>query len=164
MSISPALGISTHSLSVVTPISAIPAQLPETPTSLAVLLGSGVLTAPLSEMAGLLYVGTSSEQIKQTSDPLPRDVCEFSRRDKQVWVISEWLKKGKVSRGMFSAKVYDEHNRVRVTVQPKRISLSSTPSRSNFGFEPTSLTPGIYRIDLIWDEQPVWRTFIRINE
>jgi hypothetical protein len=98
------------------------------------------------------------------SDPLPRDVAEFSKRDKQVWVISEWLKKGKISKGVMSAKVYDEQNRVRVTVPPKKISLFSTPARSGFGFSPASLIPGIYRIDLIWDEQPVWRTFIRINE
>jgi len=164
MSISPALGISTHSLNAVTPVSAIPKQLPDKPTSLGVLVSSGVLTAPLSEMAGLLYVGTASEPIKQASDPLPRDVCEFSKRDKQVWVISEWLKKGKVSRGMFSAKVYDEQNRIRVAVQPKKISLSSTPARSGFSFEPATLTPGLHRIDLFWDERPVWRTFIRVND
>jgi hypothetical protein len=101
---------------------------------------------------------------KSAGDPLPRETYEFSRRDGLVWVISEWQKKGKVSKGMLSAKVYDDQNRVRVTVAPKKTSLPLSLLRSGFNFALQPLSPGIYRIDLIWDDEPVWRTFIRVTD
>jgi hypothetical protein len=143
-------------------MSEITGQIPEKASKLSELVESGVLTAPLADMEGLLYVQTSLDLGAKASDPLPRDVCEFSRRDKQVWVISEWLKRGKVSKGLLSAKVYDEHNRVRITAEPKKTSLESTPTRSGFSFAPSALTAGMYRIELMWDGRPVWRTFIRV--
>jgi len=36
--------------------------------------------------------------------------------------------------------------------------------RSSFSFALGPLSPGIYRIDLIWDDEPVWRTFIRVTD
>jgi S1-C subfamily serine protease len=164
MSVNPALGILTGALNAATPVPAIPAQLPEKASSLSELVAAGVLTAPVSEMDGLIYVTTANEMTKAASDPLPRDVWEFSRRDKQVWVISEWQKRGRVSKGLLAAKVYDGQNRVRVVVQPKKVSLYPIPLRSGIGFSPESLNPGIYRIDLLWDDQPVWRTFIRVAD
>ena len=164
MSVSSALGIATTVLSAATPVTAIPEQTTDRTYKLADLVDAGSLTAPLSTMDGLLYVATSTEMTRNASDPLPRDVCEFSRRDKQVWVISEWQKKGKVSKGLLGGKVYDDRNRVRIAVEPKKMSLSSSPLRSAFNFAPGPLDPGIYRIDLIWDDQPVWRTFIRVSD
>jgi hypothetical protein len=162
MSVNPALGIAASVLSAATPVTAIAEQTPDKASRLAELVAAGALTAPLSSMDGLLYVTTSTEMTKNAGDPLPRDVSSFSRRDKQVWVISEWEKKGKVSKGFLAAKVYDDQNRVRIAVEPKKMSLSSSPMRSGFNFAPGPLDPGTYRIDLIWDSQPVWRTFIRV--
>ncbi len=163
MSVNPALGTATKLLSAASPTSAIPGQVPFKTSKLSELVATGVLTAPLAGMDGLLYVTTSLEMSKTAADPLPRDTSEFSRRDKQVWVISEWQKKGKVSKGLLAAKVYDDQNRVRITVEPKKTSLPSSPMRSGFGFAPAPLDPGVYRIDLTWDDQPVWRTFIRVT-
>ena len=162
MSVNPTLGITTNNLNASTPLTAIPMQMPDSLSKLSELAASGALTAALSDMDGLIYVTTAAEMVKSASDPLPRDVCEFSKRDKQVWVISEWQKKGKVSKGMLSARVYDQQNRVRVTVDPKKMSLSSAATRSGFSFAPAPLDPGIYRVDLVWDDKAVWRTFIRI--
>ena len=61
-----------------------------------------------------------------------------------------------------SAKVHDQQNRLRITVEPRKLSLSDAPTRSAFTFSPAGLNAGIYRIDLIWDDRPVWRTFIRV--
>ena len=164
MSVNPALGMITGVLNAATPVSDMPGRMPESPAKLTKLVSDGVITAPLADMEGLLYVETAAEMSRTASDPLPRDVCEFSRRDKQVWVLSEWQKRGKVSKGLLSAKVYDGQNRVRIVVEPKKISLSSSPARSGFSFSPAPLSQGIYRIDLIWDDQPVWRTFIRVTD
>lgn len=164
MSVNPLLRMSVNMVNAATPVSGIPGKAPEEASRLGELVGAGTLTAPLSAMDGLIYVTTSLEMSKSASDPLPRDVCEFSRQDRQVWVISEWQKKGKVSKGLLAAKVYDDQNRVRVTVPPRKTSLPSSPMRSGFSFEPGPLNPGIYRIDLIWDDEPVWRTFIRVTD
>ena len=164
MSISPLLGLSAGTLNAATPVPAVPEPLPGKSSRLSEMIAAGALAAQLSDMDGLLYVTTSLEMSKTASDPLPRDVCEFSRRDKQVWVVSEWQKKGKVSKGLLAAKVYDDQNRVRIAVEPKKTSLSPAPTRSGFSFSPGPLNPGVYRIDLMWDDQPVWRTFIRVTD
>ncbi len=164
ISVNPALGIGNKSIGAATPLSVIREQKTGSVPSLAELASSGVLTPLLADMEGLLYVTTSLEMPKTAADPLPRDVGEFSKHDKQVYVISEWQKSGRISKGVVSAKVYDAQNRVRVVAQPKRISLSSSPTRSGFGFPVAQCQPGVYRIDLTWDDQPVWRTFIRIND
>ena len=36
------------------------------------------------------------------------------------------------------------------------------PDRNAFRFVPGPLSPGVYRIDLCWDGQAVWRTFIKV--
>jgi hypothetical protein len=75
-----------------------------------------------------------------------------------------WAQKSKLSEGLVSAKVYDEQNHLRVTITPKKVSLSPTPSRLTFSLPTSALKPGISRIDLIWDDRPVWRTFVRLTE
>ena len=164
MSVNPALGITTKALTAATPTSGIPGEIPVKIWKLRDLVASGVLTPPLSDMDALIYVTTSREMSKSANDALPKETSEFSRRDKQVWVISEWQKKGKVSKGVVAARVYDAENHVRVTVEPKKTSLPYSPMRSGFSFSPGSLDPGVYRIDLTWDDQPVWRTFIRVTD
>jgi hypothetical protein len=151
MNVSPSVGLAGSQVNAATPIPALQ-TVAGNPSSLDDLLAKDIVAAPLSDMDGLLYVGTFLEMPKTASEPLPRDVGEFSRRDKQVWVLSEWQKKGKISKGIISAKVYDEQNRLRVVVDPKKTSLQSTPMRSGFAFAPTGLDAGIYRIDLLWDE------------
>jgi hypothetical protein len=60
--------------------------------------------------------------------------------------------------------IYDARNGVRATVPPKKITLRGESKRFSFAFSPSPLRPGIYRIDLLWDGRPAWRTFIRISE
>ncbi|HKW97629.1 MAG TPA: serine protease [Bryobacteraceae bacterium] len=163
-SVNPSLGIATSGLNAAVPASTLPRRMPDKASKLVDLVATGALTAPLFDVDGLLYVGTSTEIGKHMSDPLPRDVWEFSRHDKQVWVVSEWQKKGKVSKGKLAARVYDDQNRVRIVVEPKKISLSANPMRSAFAFETGTLSPGFYRIDLTWNGQPVRRTFIRVTD
>jgi len=43
-------------------------------------------------------------------------------------------------------------------------ALRGEPTRISFAFSPSPLQVGIYRIDLLWDGRPTWRTFIRISE
>jgi hypothetical protein len=121
------------------------------------------MSAPISAMPEFVFGGTTVAVTKHATDPIPRDVSEFSRKESQISVYALWVRKGKIGKGMVSAKkVDDPYNRARVTVEPKKASLSSTPLRAAFSFSPETLRAGAYRIDLMWDDLPVWRTFIRI--
>jgi len=142
----------------------LPTQLPETGQRLAELEAQGKLTAPVHAMEELVFGGTTLNLPKDSGKGLPASVSEFSRKDAQVWVYSLWQQKGKRSKGVISAKIYDAQNRLRGDIQPRKISLSGAPIRNSFGFAPGPLDPGVYRIDVCWDGQAVWRTFIRIGE
>lgn len=164
MSVNRELHLSAGMVSSATPMPGIPPKERDVASTFRELIDKGTLTPPLSDMEGLIYVTTSLEVSKLAGDPLPRDTCEFSHKDKQVWVTSEWRKKGKVSKGMVAAKVYDDRNRARISISPKKVSLPVDLMRSTFSFPLEGLNPGIYRIDLFWDDQPVWRTFIRLTD
>src|SRR5262249_47209837 len=128
------------------------------------LLAKGELTQPLTAMQEFLHGGTALELAKGSAVSPSQEVSEFSRKDANVWVYSMWLQKGKLSKGILSASVYDERNQLRVSVPAQKVSLSNRMTRTSFGFSPASLQPGVYRVDLIWDEHPVWRTFVRITD
>lgn len=164
MSVSPGLYSSLNNASAAIPLTALPDRAPGRTFRLAELAASGVLTEPLSGMPEFMYGSTALDVSKKAGDAMPSDVSEFSMRDPQVWVYSLWAQKSKLSKGIVSAKVYDEQNRIRVTVPPKKVSLNATPIRLAFSFPTTALGPGIARIDVTWDDRPVWRTFIRITE
>ena len=164
LSVSPALWNSVSAENAVTPVSEIPRDLMGSGKTLDALASEGILSAPITPMREFLYGGASNELPKRASDPMPRDMSDFSTRDPQVWIISLWARKGKLAKGELSAKVYDPLNRSRVVVAAKKVTLQDMPVRIGFSFSPTSLQPGIYRIDLNWDGRPVWRTFIRITE
>jgi len=162
MELSPALWTFNHQSAV--PVSVLPTQLPETGQRLAELEAQGKLTAPVHAMEELVFGGTTLNLPKASGKGLPASVSEFSRKAAQVWVYSLWQQKGKRSKGVISAKIYDAQNRLRGDIQPRKISLSGAPIRNSFGFAPGPLDPGVYRIDVCWDGQAVWRTFIRIGE
>lgn len=132
--------------------------------SLGQLANAGVLTPAVRPMSEFLYGGTVKTLPRSADEPLPGDTAEFSKRDSAVNVYSFWKREGKIGKGEISAKVYDVGNRLRGAIPPKKITLRNESTRYSFGFAPASLEPGIYRIDLLWDDRPAWRTYIRVAE
>jgi hypothetical protein len=63
----------------------------------------------------------------------------------------------------FGARVYDAQNRLLLNVAPKKMSLSSN-SESNLRFDVLldKVPKGTYRIDVRWNEDTAWRTFVTI--
>ena len=153
-----------HTVNGAIPITAIPDDVSGPGKSLAELAEDGTLTAPLDPVHELQYAGTSNELPKNASDRTPRDVTTFSLRDPTIFVYSMWVKKSKLSKGEVGARVYDPLNRLRVTAETKRISLSDNPVRIAFSFSPAALLPGMHRIDLLWNGQVVWRAFIQVQD
>ncbi len=175
-SLAPGARISKHSLALnpalwsrftdqnsAIPLSAIAYLEPGNPKTLDALASEGVMTPPPVAMPEFMYGGTAAEIPKDRTDS-PRDISEFSTGDLQVWIYSFWRRTGKLTKGEISAKVYDPSNRLRVTTPPKRVTLLEAGQRLAFGFPPSALQPGIYRVDLNWDGRPVWRAFVRINQ
>lgn len=93
------------------------------------------------------------------------DTSEFSRKDKAAWIYTLWQKKEKNAKGLVSAKVYDFRNHLLVDVAPKKISApDGPPARVAFDFALAGFTPGIYRVDVLWNGQPAWRTFFTVTD
>jgi hypothetical protein len=65
---------------------------------------------------------------------------------------------------VLAAVIHDEQNRRWGEPATKKVSLSDVPLRFSFNFAPAPLTPGVYRIDVLWNGQSAWRTFIRISD
>jgi hypothetical protein len=164
MNLSPALFNSFSAENAATPIPPMLENITGDGETLDALAKDGTLTIPVTPIPEFMYGGTSADLPKRASEPLPREVSDFSTRDPQVCVSTLWMRKGKRGRGQVSANVYDVLNHLRVKVEPKKVTLIEVPLRSAFTFAPTSLKPGIYRIDINWDDQPVWRTFIQITD
>ena len=128
------------------------------------LAKDGTLTIPIVAQPEFMYGATTADLPRRASDPLPKEISDFSARDPQICVSTMWIRKGKRSKGMMSARVYDAMNRLRVNVEPKKVTMGEIPMRVAFTFAPTSLAPGVYRVDVNWDDQPAWRTFFRITD
>ena len=164
MGISPALWNNLNANNAAIPVTEVNVASGAEPVSFKALLDAGTLTAPLAAMPEFMYGGTTQSLPKSATGPMPRDASEFGRGETQVYVYSLWSRKGKIGRGVLSAKVFDSGNRVVVEVAGKKMSLGEIPVRSAFGFSPAGLRGGTYRVDLLWDGKPVWRTFILITE
>ena len=161
-SISPALWVTFHAAASATPITEVKLPTGDETKSFADLTAQSIFTAPIEPMAEFQYGGATNELPKSAMSSLPRDMSDFSTHDGQIYIYTLWIRRGKLGKGELSAKVYDAMNRVKIDVAPKKTSLSEVPVRIAFGFPPAQLQPGVYRVDVLWDGQPAWRTFVRI--
>lgn len=131
------------------------------PGMLAELLRSGVLTAPLSP--------TPSFGFGVTTDHVPEDFqlverTRFTRKDK-VMIYTTWKKVDSSGAGTVTMRVYDAQNRLAAEGRPQDLKLSGTGSIQYVtSFSAASVPPGPYRIDVLWNSTPAWRTFITIIE
>lgn len=162
-SISPSLWNAFHAENAATPISEIKLGADGDGKTFQELATASVLTAPITPMPEFQYGGATNEMPKGPSSTLPPDLSDFSLRDAQIYIYTLWIRKGKLSKGEVSAKVYDARNQVKIDVAPRKLGLGEQPVRLAFGFSPAQLTPGVYRVDVLWDGQPAWRTFLRLS-
>jgi hypothetical protein len=164
MGISPALWNNPNANNAAIPVTEVTVANGAEAFTFKTLLDSGALTAPVAAMPEFMYGGTTRNLPKSAMGPMPQDASEFARTEAQVYVYSMWSRKGKVGKGVLSAKVFDSGNRLVVEVAGKKISFGEIPVRTAFGFSPGALKGGTYRVDLLWDGRPVWRTFVVITE
>jgi hypothetical protein len=126
------------------------------------LLDTGVLTLPLAENT-VFYFGAITDKVAPDSSYTAKG--KFSRKDPAVTVYTTWAKKGKTDKGVVSLKVYDANNRLRAKMEPQTLRLPDERLlKYQCGFSPAGLEPGSYRIDLLWNDLPIWRAFITITD
>jgi hypothetical protein len=160
----PALWNDLTSLSAATPVSILPANLPDQATTFRELMEKHVFTRPLSPGPSFLWGGTSDQVSKNAADAQPRYVSEF-RPKQDVWVQMMWQKREKNGKGVLAAQIFDAANQMIGAVPPKKLSLNGqSPTRVAFSFPASPLAPGTYRIDVLWNDLAVWRTFFTVVE
>jgi hypothetical protein len=165
MSVSPALWSRLTADVSVTPIGALSSHGDLPAATLQSLLDQGILTPPLNPSASLAYGGSARALSKTPNDMTTQDASEFSHRDQVAWIYTLWRKKDKTSKGLVSAKVYDSRNHLAVNVVPKKISLAEKlPMRVAFDFPLAKFAAGVYRVDVLWNGEPAWRTFITVTD
>lgn len=165
MSLSPGLWSKLSGEAAATPISALPALGRLEPVSLQALLDRGVLTAPITPVPSFLYGGSARSIAKRAGDLSTTDASEFSHRDQVAWIYTLWKKKEKNGKGVVSAKVYDVRNHLLVDVTPKKVSLPEDPPlRVAFDVPLDKFSPGEFRVDVLWNDKPAWRTFFSVTD
>ena len=76
-----------------------------------------------------------------------------------------WEKKEKNGKGLVGAQVFDANNQLLFSIQPKKFSLNEgIPTRLGFSFKTANVAAGTYRIDVLWNDKAVRRTFFSIVE
>ena len=62
-------------------------------------------------------------------------------------------------------RVFDIENRSLGTSKPSKLKLRKNEYTSvDWKLPLVGLKPGLYRVDVYFDEQPAWRTYLRIAE
>jgi len=165
VSVSPSLWSRLNSDVTATPIALVPESNPNTPATLADLQTRGILTPALVPTPSIVYGSSARSVSKAPNDTSTNDASDFSRADRTAWVYTLWQKKDKAGKGITSAKIYDSRNRLIADVASKKISLpDGPPLRVSFSFSIEALPAAVYRVDVLWNDEPAWRTFFRVTD
>jgi hypothetical protein len=145
-----------------TPFSLVTLQAKYSETTLKNLLESGVLTPPLSKTAAFNFGGITDSV---GADYSYTARSRFSRSSPKVSIYTVWRGDQKIDKGVISMSIYDAANRVRSKVKPQSLKLMPNRlTRYLYDFSPADLQPGLYRIDLFWNDLPIWRASIFITD
>lgn len=131
--------------------------------SLATLAKTGVFTPPIARFPALTYATTTDVDAKRGDLP-DRNVSDFPRSVPAGWVVSLWTRREKLKSARVEVAIFDVDNRKQASTAPKKVTFGDPPARVAASLPLSGLSPGTYRLDLLADGVPVWRTFIRILE
>jgi len=164
-SFAPLFGSSFQTQTLALPLSMVPNPLPAPPTSLLELARRGLFVAPLVGHEDVMGGGLAREIRKEHGFQQPVDErSEFRRAEDYCYLYLHWRprRKGKYLAGL---RFFDLDNRAVGSTKPVKLSLAPDQLKSsswkiNFGQMP----PGLYRVDVMLNDTPVWRTFFRVVE
>jgi hypothetical protein len=136
------------------------------PTTIAGLASSGQFIPALAGSQSALS-GTLARSVNRKADP-PQPIgekSEFSRADNQGVLLMTWMPDEK-RKGIPILRLYDLDNRLltetqdkkKITVRPNRLSYTA------WDLTLGNLPLGVYRLDVSFAGEIVWRTFFRMVE
>jgi hypothetical protein len=144
-------------------------RLPAAPaarTSLADLAARGEFLAPLSPDQRHVVSGVFAGRVQRGGPvPLPQDQrFVFSRRDGEMSVFIQWGPQAKRD-AMGRIALYDSDHRSIAKGTPLKLRLRPGEySFTTWTLLIGRLPAGIYRVDLLLDEAPAWRGYVRITD
>jgi Trypsin-like peptidase domain len=124
------------------------------------LIYSGILIPPLSVTP--VFV---SGEVTSASDPNTYRSSQLQfRKGETVAIYSHWQRREDIRQGNVSLRIYDANNKLRSQGKPQPLKLPAKEIvRYLSSFPAGSLDAGVYRIDVFWEDLPVWRTFIAVT-
>jgi hypothetical protein len=136
------------------------------PTSLAELASRGEFAPLVIKSNSIQYLTVTNSVAKDTGGiPFPRNSKQiFSRRDNKAAVYVNWQASAK-EKVDYTLRLFTADNKMISASKPQEISLAPGKYAStNWDLPVGSLSPGIYRIDLLLNDKTSWREFIRVTE
>jgi hypothetical protein len=134
--------------------------------SLPELTASGVFPRPLSADQKHVVSGVFAGRVERGGAvPMPRDQkFTFARREGQASVFVQWNPQDKRdAQGSF--EVYDLDNKPVARSAPGKLKLRRGELFFSTWVLPLAeLAPGVYRVDGLLDDAPVWRGYLRVTE
>lgn len=137
-----------------------------TATSLERLAELGHFARPLGPETRHVISGVFAGRVERGGVvPQPLDQRDtFSRREKQVAVFVQWNPRDKRD-AISRFEVYDlDHRKVGASDGAKLKLRPGELFFSTWLFKLETLVPGLYRVDLLLDEQPIWRGFVEVTD
>jgi hypothetical protein len=147
----------------IVPISLVRSALGGAAVPLADLRARGEL---LSAVVGGQHVmsGGFARGIAKTQTIVPTDQRrEFSVSDKQFVAFVTWSPQLRL-KGALVLRLHDEANHVVVDSKPGKLDLRPGDARLSSWTMTVPERPGVYRADVLVDNVPIWRGFLRIVE
>ncbi len=144
-------------------------RLPTAPTarvSLAELAASGQFLRPLSPEQRHVISGVFAGRVQRGGAvPMPYDQgFVFSRRNGHVSVFIQWNPQAKKD-GFCRFDLYDADLKLLLKGDPNKVKLRPGElffSTWTVGIGP--LSAGVYRVDMLLDDAPIWRGYLRITD
>jgi len=130
------------------------------------LTAQGQFMRPLSPESRHVISGVFAGKMQRGGVvPMPLDQRNsFARGEGQTFVFVQWNPQEK-REAASSYEAYDADNRPVARSQVARLKLKPRELMfSTWGFPIDRLAAGTYRVDLLLDQQPVWRGWVRITD
>ncbi len=147
------------------PIHLVASPSPHPPATLEALLASGQLLPQIADHRDISRATICRYLDSRSGFPNPQEEkFEYSRKDREAFVYVLWEPKIK-RKGKVYFRVYSLDNQMLSQSKPGKISLSPGQfSTSTWQLTVAGWPMGIYRIDIMIDQDIMWRGFLKIVE
>jgi len=115
---------------------------------------------------GLFYAGTTNSLDKKSLvTPQGADHSTFRKTDPELLVYGYFKAIGKSEKVTISAAIFDLMNTsIARTVPTRFLNRQDGLARTVFTFPLSRFAAGVYRVELLVEDKPVWRSFVTITD